>query len=577
MKKLLLTALATASFGLAANAQLAVGSVAPDFTLTDIDGVTHHLYNYLDSGYAVIIDVSAAWCGPCWSAHTSHVFENLTDHYGPNGTTTPKKVKVIFIEGESANTTAQLHGTSSGTSTATFSQGDWVAGTNYPIIDDATQNTNYLYGGFPSFTIICRDRLVAYADAGYGSNMGQESFWMNIINAGCPSTAPASGSGVDAKAVAYSGSEFFICSANPTVKFQNYSSTANITNATIKVYSGSTVVATQPWTGNLAPYGVASVAVSSFTPSSSQTGPFNFDVTVSGDANAANNGQNDIFDVITAANATTVPFSENFESSTAMPAKFHPDATGGFFFVDGTASPAIVGANGSNTKCVVVNYYNLTAGTNSELILSNYNNQSAAHSSFEFDLSHAQYVATGAGSNDKLEIFVSTNCGQSWTSVWSKAGATLKTHDPVGNNTEYIPAAAADWRHEGVSLDAYKSNNLFIKFKMTSDYGNYGFLDNFKVTNTTSVEEVIADNSVQVYPNPTTDVAHVTFSVTKASNVTIQVTDVMGRVVSNVANENMAAGAHKVDIQTANLPAGVYNIKIQTEAGSRTERLTVAK
>ena len=44
--------------------QLPNGSVAPDFTITDIEGEEHNLYSYLDSGYAVIIDFSATWCGP---------------------------------------------------------------------------------------------------------------------------------------------------------------------------------------------------------------------------------------------------------------------------------------------------------------------------------------------------------------------------------------------------------------------------------------------------------------------------------------------------------------------------------
>lgn len=575
MKKLLLLTAFCAGIGTAANAQLQVGSVAPDFTLTDINGTSHHLYSYLDSGYAVIIDVSAAWCGPCWAAHQSHVFENLTDHYGANGTITPKKVKVIFIEGESTNTTAQLTGTSSGTSHATYSQGNWVAGTNYPIIDNNSQNNTYLYGGFPSFTIICRDRLVAAATSGYGSAMGNESWWLNIINQGCPSTAPSST--VDAKAVAYSGNDYFLCAANPTVKFQNYSATQSITSATIKVYSGSTVVATQPWTGNLAPYGVATVNVPTFTPTASQTGPFNFDVTVTGDSYAGNNAQNDIFDVATAATATTAPpFSENFESSTAMPAKFHSSGSGFFFFDGVTGSTSIIGANGSRTKCIVTDFYNEANGVTTDLVLSNYNTQSSANSYFEWDVAHAQYAASGAGSNDKLELMVSTDCGATWTSVWSKAGAILKTHAVVGTG-EFIPTAAADWRHEGVSLNAYKSTNLFIKFKMTSNNGNYAFLDNFKITNTTGVNEVIAANSVKMYPNPATDMTHLAFSVTKASNVSVQVFDVMGRLISNVANEQMTAGTHQIDISTAALPAGVYNVKIQTEAGARTERLTVAK
>ena len=76
-----LMAAAMISFG--AFAQLPDGSIAPDFTATDINGVEHNLYSYLDSGYQVILDFSATWCGPCWSYHTSGVFSDLIAAYGP--------------------------------------------------------------------------------------------------------------------------------------------------------------------------------------------------------------------------------------------------------------------------------------------------------------------------------------------------------------------------------------------------------------------------------------------------------------------------------------------------------------
>ena len=46
-------------------AQLPAGSFGQDFTITDQFGVSHNLYNYLDQGYTVYLDVSATWCGPC--------------------------------------------------------------------------------------------------------------------------------------------------------------------------------------------------------------------------------------------------------------------------------------------------------------------------------------------------------------------------------------------------------------------------------------------------------------------------------------------------------------------------------
>ncbi|MBP6456458.1 MAG: T9SS type A sorting domain-containing protein [Chitinophagaceae bacterium] len=157
-------------------AQLAIGSTAPDFTYTDINNVTQNLYTYLDSGYTVIMDISATWCGPCWSVHNSHVFEDLTNQYGSNGTIDPKKIKIFFFEGDGSTTTADLNGTGSNT------QGDWVTGTNYTIIDNAAIKNKYPIGGYPHFYVICSDKKVKYEIAGYMASMLSTPFWVNQLN-----------------------------------------------------------------------------------------------------------------------------------------------------------------------------------------------------------------------------------------------------------------------------------------------------------------------------------------------------------------------------------------------------------
>ena len=57
LKLLLLTLISF--FTLTLSAQLPNLSIAPDWTLTDVNGTTHNLYNYLDGSYTVFLDFSA--------------------------------------------------------------------------------------------------------------------------------------------------------------------------------------------------------------------------------------------------------------------------------------------------------------------------------------------------------------------------------------------------------------------------------------------------------------------------------------------------------------------------------------
>ena len=134
-------------------AQMPDSTICPNFTGVDLNGRSHNLYNYLDSGYTVIVEVSAAWCSPCWAFHTSGVLKNFYNQYGPAGT---NQVRVFFVEGESTNTLAQLQGSSTGNLRSNFTKGDWITGTPYPIIDDASIARLLQINYFPTMYTIWR-------------------------------------------------------------------------------------------------------------------------------------------------------------------------------------------------------------------------------------------------------------------------------------------------------------------------------------------------------------------------------------------------------------------------------------
>jgi len=246
------------------SAQLANGSIAPDWTLTDINGTAHNLYSYLDQSYTVFIDFSAIWCGPCWSYHTSGALEDLYEHHGPAGfpnvdPSTTDDVMVFFIEGDQG-TLAELNGGGS-------SQGDWVTGTTYPIFcTDGTVNNDavtsaYSIGYWPTIYMICPDRTLIEA--------GQDPNPYSLMNCN-----PAATLSNDPKIFPYFGPDN-TCTGNitPVISVQNNGiniltslDSIRVTAATVmqpNVFLFDSVVS---WTGgNLQTYQSANIILPTIT------------------------------------------------------------------------------------------------------------------------------------------------------------------------------------------------------------------------------------------------------------------------------------------------------------------------
>lgn len=145
--------------------QLPSGSVAPNFTCTDLDANVHNLYaDYLSQGISVVLDVSATWCGPCWNYHNSNTLKNFYNTYGPNGT---GEATVIFAEGDPSTNLACLYGPSGCVGGTT---GNWVANTPYPIIhtEGPSIRSSYQVNAYPTIFMISAGNGKSYTTGGGG-------------------------------------------------------------------------------------------------------------------------------------------------------------------------------------------------------------------------------------------------------------------------------------------------------------------------------------------------------------------------------------------------------------------------
>ena len=155
--------------------QLPFGGSAPNFTVQDIGGGSHTLYNKLAGGRSAILDFSATWCNPCWNLHESGVLKSV--HSSLGGYTS-----VLFMESDLNTNVDCLYGLSTCSGSGTW--GNWVAGTNYPMANLTSSNGSailglYQIGYYPTVYIISPDKRaweISNFDFGYIESWVKYSF-----------------------------------------------------------------------------------------------------------------------------------------------------------------------------------------------------------------------------------------------------------------------------------------------------------------------------------------------------------------------------------------------------------------
>ncbi len=551
MKKALSLFAGLALTGTAAFAQLSPGSTAPDWTFTDLNGNSWNLYTLLAQGKTVFIDVSATWCGPCWNYHNGHALRDLYNLHGPSGTQS-QDVMVFYIEGDAATTVADLNGTGGNT------QGDWVTGTPYPIIDPGAStnsfNSDYAIGYFPTIYKVCTDQKI------YEVGQLPVAGLVSSINS-CPFVVDAYPS---------AGPSPFQCATTfaPGFTLTNNGATT-LTSATINYAIDGGTPMTQAWSGSLATGASATVSLPSQTFTS---GAHTLDVTVTNpnggtDNNNTNNMQTYNFTVNTAA-GTASPLSNNFATA-SFPGGYpnwilsNPDA--------GITWQRVT-TNGGSLKMDHYSYGSV--GAIDEFVVEPIDLSAASVASLSFNVAHARYSTSYT---DALEVLVSSDCGATWTSVWAKSGNTLATTTATTN--PFTPTSA-QWRAECIDMTPYAGQNkVFVMFRSTNGYGNNVYVDDISVTNAAcavGVAETGVATGLNLFPNPANTITNIGFNLEQAEAVTINVYNMVGELVSANYKGELAAGKQNVQISTEALANGMYMVELVAGNTRTVTRMTIS-
>ena len=362
----------------------------------------------------------------------------------------------------------------------------------------------------------------------------------------------------------------------PMVTIKNEGSLA-ITSASVAYAINGGTPVSQNWTGSLS---AGATAVVSFPQVTLPAGTNSLVATVSspngtGDVNGMNNMSAPLIAAVLNNTPTPAPYSEGMESTSfnSIPAGhvlLYNTATKPLVTVVSKAQvnglPQELGGYGQSAKSLMVDFFTMQTGSQASIITPKVSGITANHKLY-FNHAYASY----AGEADGLKVFVSSNCGATWTNVYDKSGTALAT---AANSTSRFFPQPTQWYPNTISLSQYAGQELIVKFECNSAYGNNLWLDNFWINTAALGEEEIQAAQAKLYPNPARDAVKVSLQVSEAGEALVEVINLNGQTVI-AQTASVEAGMQSIDLHVADLANGVYTVKIALNDRVETLRFTV--
>lgn len=208
-------------------------------------------------------------------------------------------------------------------------------------------------------------------------------------------------------------------------------------------------------------------------------GTYNASLTVTASSNGTTYPKTKTNYILVNTNTTvSLPISEGFVSTTFPPTGWTIVNTNNATLPGTWARTTAAGLAPTAGNSVRFANFTINDATYDELRLPKADIAAYSSAQLTFDVAYAPYDATNF---DGLEVLVSTDCGGTFTSVYSKSGTTLSTANATTN--AFTPTTAAQWRSETVDLTPYVGNSsVWIAFRNLAGYGNNLYVDNINVT-----------------------------------------------------------------------------------------------
>ena len=279
---------------------------------------------------------------------------------------------------------------------------------------------------------------------------------------------------------------------------------------------------------------------------------------------------NELSVVVLPDSGTAWPITESFEELLSLETPewtvVDPDGDGGFELTDAAAYTGGSSIRLGNTSSDLARV--------DAILSSTYDVSEIQDLTISFQYAFAR---RNASNQDKLRLFVSNNCGTTWS-----PRKTLLASDALATagdqNGSFVPSGPEEWGY--AEVNSFGPNNhvsdLRLKFEFTSGGGNFVYIDDINVNGdpvSTAVFETRPSGEVMVAPNPATEQVLLSFGPDLLGTLQIIAFDALGKQVDSWTVIN--SGTNSTTLNLNDWPSGAYQLQVRSNDQVHYTRLIV--